>query len=70
MKIPKHAGPDGQGLPIVAFEKLLLTLDSMTLDDAKAAIELCLTASTQQQWNEEYRSKLIEKYNTSDKTNI
>jgi hypothetical protein len=70
MKIPKHSGPDGQGLPIVAFEKLLSTLDSMTPTDAKGAIELCLTASTQQQWNEEYRLKLIEKYNNLDKANI
>lgn len=63
IKIPKHGGPDGQGLPRNAFEQLLeLVVDPNTTDDhKKVAIELCLSASTQSQWNDEYREELIKR---------
>ena len=63
LKIPKHGGPDGQGLPRVAFEKLFEVIDDLTLTDeeVKIAVELCLAVSTQQQWNDEYRAELLEK---------
>ena len=63
LKIPKHGGPDGQGLPRVAFEELFRVIDDLTLTDneVKIAIELCLSISTQQQWNDEYRAELLEK---------
>ncbi len=62
VKIPKHGGPDGQGLPRVAFDELKVLLRSTDISDAQAkdAIELCLMASTQSQWNDEYRTELIE----------
>jgi hypothetical protein len=63
LKVPKHGGPDGQGLPRAAFEQLLeLAVDKNT-DDLmmKEAIELCLSASTQVQWNDEYREELIKR---------
>jgi hypothetical protein len=63
LKIPKHGGPDGQGLPRNAFNQLLeLMDDSQTADSqVKIAIELCLSASTQVQWNDEYREELIKR---------
>ena len=60
-KVPKHSGPDGQGLPWVAFEELLKLLSSRQLTgyDARDAIELALSASTGKQWNDWYRRILI-----------
>jgi len=60
-KVPKHSGPDGQGLPWEAFKELchLLCTRQLTGDDAKNAIELALSASTGAQWNDWYRRILI-----------
>lgn len=60
-KVPKHSGPDGQGLPWVAFRELLDLLSSrkLTGHDARDAIELALTASKEKQWNDWYRRILI-----------
>jgi DNA ligase-1 len=60
-KVPKHGGPDGQGLPWVAFKELchLLSTRQLTGDDARSAIELALSASTGRQWNDWYRRILI-----------
>ena len=60
-KVPKHSGPDGQGLPWVAFLELahLLSSRQLTGNDAKDAIELALSASTGSQWNDWYRRILI-----------
>jgi DNA ligase-1 len=60
-KVPKHGGPNGQGLPWVAFKELchLLSTRQLTGDDARSAIELALGASTGRQWNDWYRRILI-----------
>ena len=60
-KVPTHGGPDGQGLPWVAFKELahLLYTRQLTGHDARDAIELALSASTQSQWNDWYRRILI-----------
>ena len=60
-KVPTHGGPDGQGLPWVAFLELaqLLASRQLTGDAARDAIELALSASTQKQWNDWYRRILI-----------
>lgn len=60
-KVPTHGGPDGQGLPWVAFKELanLLATRQLTGHDAKDAIELALSASTQSEWNDWYRRILI-----------
>ena len=60
-KVPSHGGPDGQGLPWIAFKELctLLSTRQLTGDDARSAIELALSASTQRQWNDWYRRILI-----------
>lgn len=60
-KIPSHSGPDGQGLPWVAFKELceLLRTRQLTGDAARDAIELALSASTGRQWNDWYRRILI-----------
>ena len=60
-QVPKHGGPDGQGLPWEAFKELchLLQTRKLTGDDARNAIELALSASTQNQWNDWYRRILI-----------
>ena len=60
-KVPTHGGPDGQGLPWVAFKELCSLLSSrhLTGDAARDAIELALSASTKQQWNDWYRRILI-----------
>lgn len=60
-KVPSHGGPDGQGLPWEAFKELtyLLYTRQLTGHDARDAIELALSASTQQQWNYWYRRILI-----------
>jgi len=60
-KVPTHSGPDGQGLPWVAFKELahLLYTRQLTGHDARDAIELALSASTGGQWNDWYRRILI-----------
>ena len=60
-KVPSHSGPDGQGLPWVAFKELahLLSTRQLTGHDARDAIELALSASTGAQWNDWYRRILI-----------
>ena len=60
-KVPTHGGPDGQGLPWEAFKELchLLYTRQLTGHDARDAIELALSASTQRQWNDWYRRILI-----------
>ncbi len=60
-KVPKHGGPDGQGLPWVAFKELaeLLSTRQLTGDAAREAIELALSASKQYEWNDWYRRILI-----------
>ena len=60
-KVPSYSGPDGQGLPWAAFKELAraLALRELTGHDARDAIELALSASTEQQWNGWYRRILI-----------
>jgi DNA ligase-1 len=60
-KVPIHGGPDGQGLPWAAFKELahLLYTRQLTGHDARDAIELALSASTQKEWNDWYRRILI-----------
>ena len=60
-KVPTHGGPDGQGLPWEAFRELLnlLSTRQLTGHDARDAIELALSTSTQSQWNDWYRRILI-----------
>lgn len=60
-KVPSFSGPDGQGLPWVAFKELAraLALRELTGHDARDAIELALSASTEKQWNGWYRRILI-----------
>jgi DNA ligase-1 len=55
-KIPKHGGPDGQGLPWAAFRVLAdnLAQRKLTGDAARDAIELCLKTATQSEWNDWY----------------
>jgi DNA ligase-1 len=60
-KIPSFSGPDGQGLPWEAFKELAraLALRELTGHEARDAIELALSASTERQWNGWYRRILI-----------
>ena len=60
-KVPSFSGPDGQGLPWVAFKQLAqsLALRELTGHAARDAIELALSASTNDQWNNWYRRILI-----------
>jgi DNA ligase-1 len=55
-KVPKHGGPDGQGLPWAAFRALVDELSSrrLTGNDARDAIELCLKTAKQSEWNDWY----------------
>ena len=55
-KVPKHGGPDGQGLPWTAFKALADSLASrqLTGDAARDAIELCLKTAKQTEWNDWY----------------
>lgn len=63
IKIPKHSGPDGQGMNDIIFEQLLRLLDSSDVLDEHAtkSIELCLSISKRDDWNNVYRLKLLEK---------
>ena len=60
-KVPSYSGPDGQGLPWEAFKELAraLAMRDLTGHDARDAIELALSASTESQWNGWYRRILI-----------
>lgn len=60
-KVPSFGGPDGQGLPWEAFKELAraLAMRELTGHDARDAIELALSASTEKQWNGWYRRILI-----------
>jgi DNA ligase-1 len=60
-KIPTFSGPDGQGLPWEAFKELAraLAMRELTGHDARDAIELALSVSTERQWNGWYRRILI-----------
>jgi len=62
IKIPKHGGPDGQGLPEEVISELIEIINDrvFTEDQTRQAIELCMSASTQAQWNDNYRPRLIE----------
>jgi hypothetical protein len=62
LKIPKHGGPDGVGLPKPVFDHLLIMFEDATLSDTeiKGAIELCLSASTQNEWLG-YREELLKR---------
>lgn len=64
IKIPKHGGPDGTGLPRPVFDHLLVMVKDVTISDTeiKGAIELCLSASTQAEWLE-YRAELVKRLN-------
>ena len=56
-KVPSHGGPDGQGLPWEAFKVLAEQLfrRHLTGHDARDAIELALSAATQDEWNLWYK---------------
>lgn len=62
LKIPKHGGPDGLGLPRPVFDHLLTMFEDVTISDIeiKGAMELCLGASTQEEWLE-YREELLKR---------
>jgi hypothetical protein len=62
IKIPKHGGPDGQGLPEEVINELIDIINNglFTEEQQRQAIELCMSASTQEQWNNNYRMKLLE----------
>ncbi len=55
-KVPKHGGPDGQGLPWDGFRALAdsLAKRELTGDAARKAIELALSCATQSEWNDWY----------------
>lgn len=55
-KVPKHGGPDGQGLPWSAFMELAHNLAErrLTGDAARQAIELCLGSAKKEEWNDWY----------------
>ena len=59
-QVPKHGGPDGQGLPWSVFRNLAdqLANRELTGNDARNAIELCLGAAKQSEWNDWYRRML------------
>jgi hypothetical protein len=62
IKIPKHGGPDGVGLPETAFLSLVELINSKGITDNQItqAMELCLSASTQDEWNNKYRPQLVD----------
>lgn len=64
IKIPKHGGPDGQGLNEESFVELIKIMQDpeLTEQDKSWSLMLCFSASTQAQWNENYRPRLIEIY--------
>ena len=56
VKIPKHGGPDGQGLELKVIEELISIIKQglFTEEQINQAVELCLSASTQREWNDIY----------------
>lgn len=64
IKIPKHGGPDGLGLPQSVFDELLELLNTELVSDidAQTAINLCFNISTQEEWNNIYQKELINRY--------
>jgi hypothetical protein len=62
VKIPKHGGPDGQGLPEDVIHELIGIIKNglFTEDQIRQAIELCMSASTQEQWNNTYMPLLVD----------
>jgi len=71
-KVPTYSGPDGQGLPWAAFLQLTDSLyrRELTGHAARDAIELAMSASTKDQWNDWYRLILLKdlKCGVSEKT--
>ena len=71
-KVPTYSGPDGQGLPWAAFLQLADSLyrRELTGHAARDAIELAMSASTKDQWNDWYRLILLKdlKCGVSEKT--
>jgi hypothetical protein len=69
LKVPKHGGPDGQGLPKEVFEEFLrIFIDPAISDkDAQQTMELSFSASKQQEWNEVYRLELLKYVDTTKK---
>jgi hypothetical protein len=61
VKIPKHGGPDGQGLELKVITELISIIKQglFTQEQINQAVELCLSASTQQQWNDVYAPLLV-----------
>jgi len=61
VKIPKHGGPDGQGLELKIITELISIIKQglFTQEQINQAVELCLSASTQQQWNDVYAPLLV-----------
>lgn len=68
-KIPKHGGPDGQGLPLEAFLQLLIIFKDVTIndEDAEKSMMLSFSASKQNEWNENYRIELLKFSTHQDK---
>ena len=62
IKIPKHGGPDGQGLPEEVIDELIDIINNglFTVEQVRQAVELCMSASTQYEWNNNYRPRLLE----------
>ena len=62
IKVPKHGGPDGQGLPPEVITELMEIIKNDLFNDEqiKQAFDLCLSASTQEQWNNTYRPQLLD----------
>lgn len=62
IKIPKHGGPDGQGLPEEVIDELIEIINRglFNEDQIRQAVELCMSASRQDQWNNNYRPRLVE----------
>lgn len=62
IKIPTHGGPDGQGLPEEVIDELIEIIKSGLFTEAqqRQAIELCMSASAQDEWNNKYRLRLLE----------
>ena len=62
IKVPTHGGPDGQGLPPEVITELMDIIKNDLFDDEqiKQAFDLCLSASTQEQWNNTYRPQLLD----------
>lgn len=64
IRIPKHGGPDGEGLPLSVFDELIELLNTELVSDidAQTAINLCFNISKQDEWNNIYQKELINRY--------